>query len=226
MDASATASGCADALTAGQAGIVATNLTYLAFVDLLKKTETPRSTVAIVGSGARACAAIAACQSLGFQVICVTSRSWISTEALHESESAQRLRRLGALPTLWPNVTDPVQSSNFSREMRMQFREIAASANVFIQTVAVDSLSTDARQISQTIPWSQTRRDALVCDLVYGPSPGPFLASAEKEALARVGGIEMLTKYSARLVEFFTGQQLSRSLLHAAALRVCTRPFP
>lgn len=217
---SARLSGCADALTLSDQGVVALNGTYDAFCEILEMAGNQRALAIVVGSGSRACAAVAACQACGFQVIAVTSRSWTSTEVLHESESAERLRELGALTTLWPKQAEAT-TTNFSREMRMQFSELAASANVLIQTAPVDPRDEDARTVRKMIAWSQTRRDALVCDLVYGSAPGPFLAGAEREGLARVGGIEMLTRRVSRLMEAFTGSRPPRATLHAAALRLC-----
>lgn len=142
---------------------------------------------------------------------------------LHESESAERLRRLGALPTLWPAQAASAATTAFSREMRLQFRELAASANVLIQTVAIDPATEDALLLAHTVPWSQTPRDAVVCDLVYGPAPGPYLVEAERQGLARVGGVEMLTRRGTRLIETWTGRRPLRASLHAAAVRVCMR---
>jgi len=224
-DEGATRSGCADMLMVTPSGVLASNTMYGTFVEWLESAVSNRSTAVVVGSGARACAVVAACQTLGFQVIGVTSRSWTSTEVLHESESAERIRGLGALPTLWPAHAGSVASTAFSREMRLQFRELAASANVLIQTVAIDPSTEDALLLARTVPWSQTPRDAVVCDLVYGPAPGPYLVEAERQGLARVGGVEMLTRRGTRLIETWTGRRPPRASLHAAAVRVCMRSY-
>lgn len=214
---------CADTLMAAPAGVLAANTFFDTCAAWLASTVSRRSTAVVVGSGARACAVVAACQAMEFQIIGVTSRSWSCTEALHESPSAERIRKLGGLPTLWPGTEATEASSNFSREMRLQFSELARSANVLIQTVAVDPSTEDVVRLAHTAPWSEAQQDAVVCDLLYGPVPGPYLIEAERHGLHRVGGVEMLTRRGIRLIETWTGQCPPRAPVHATALRACMR---
>lgn len=216
-------SGCADTLVAREGGVLADNALHSAFAGWLVDAVPRRATAVVLGSGARACAVVTACRSLEFPVVGVASRSWTSTEALHESESAERIRQLGGLPTLWPGSLPTEASSRFSREMRLQFTELARSANLLVQTVAVDPSSEDARRLARTVPWRDAQQDAVVCDLVYGPAPGPYLIEAERYGLERTGGVEMLTRRAVRLIETWTGQRPPRARLSAEALRVCVR---
>ena len=216
-------SGCADTLMATGGGVFADNALFKAFSTWLNEAVPRRATAVVMGSGARACSVVAACRHLEFPVIGVTSRSWTSTETLHESDSADRIRQLGGLPTLWPGTDLSETSSHFSREMRLQFSELARSAALIVQTVAVDPSTGDARRLARTVPWRDARQDAVVCDLVYGPAPGPYLVEAERYGLERVGGVEMLTRRAVRLIETWTGQRPPRARLSAEALRVCVR---
>jgi shikimate dehydrogenase len=223
VEESARRADCADVLLNGPRGVVAHNIAYGAFVDLFEGVK-QRGTVAIIGSGPSACAAVAACRDLGFPVIGVTSRSFKSTEVLCESSAAERMRRLGALPTLWPASGSGSGISHFSREMRLQFAELAASACLLVQTVAMDPSAPDAPLLARLVPWPKTRRDAFVCDLVYGAIPSPFLVESRGQDLAGVGGIEMLTRRGLQLIETWTGRLPPRACLHAAVSRMCMRP--
>jgi len=216
-------SGHANMLMGTSSGVFGHDTTYEAFLEALEGVPAPRSTAVVVGAGASAFAAVAACRQLGFQFIGITSRSWLSTEALHDSPAAAKLRGLGALPTLWPGPSGPSPSTRFSQEMRLQFRELTASAQVIIQTVPVPPSSKDARLLSGVVPWSQTRSDAVVCDLVYGGPPGPFLVEANRHGLTGIGGVEMLTTRGLRMLETWTGMRPPREPVHAAALQACAR---
>lgn|GEM_PF-655860 len=220
---SARHSGYADMLMGTSSGVFGHDTTYEAFVEVLDTVPAPRSTAVVVGAGAPAFAAVAACRQLGFQFIGITSRSWLSTEVLHDSPAAAKLRTLGALPTLWPSPIGASPTTRFSQEMRLQFLEIAASAQVIIQTVPVAPSSKDARLLSRVVSWSQTRSDATVCDLVYGGPPSPFLVEAHRHGLTGIGGVEMLTTRGLKMLETWTGMRPPREPIHAAALRACAR---
>lgn len=217
---------CADVLLHSPRGVVAHNIAYEAFVDLFDGAVKQRGTAAIIGSGGLARAAVAACKALGFSVVGVTSRSFASTEVLCESLAAERLRELGALPTLWPDSLPGAVRSHFSREMRLQFSELAASASLLVQTIPLDPSAPDALQLARLVPWPKTRRDAFVCDLVYGAVPGPFLVESRGQGLTGVGGIEMLTRRGLQLIERWKGKLPPRACLHAAVSRMCARTGP
>ncbi|MCL2823286.1 MAG: hypothetical protein FWD57_04780 [Polyangiaceae bacterium] len=223
QEASTGKTGCADMLIRTPSGIVAHDTTYEAFLETLGAVRAPRSTAVVIGSGPAACAAVGACNHLGFQVVGVTSRSWVSTEVLHESESASKLRSLGALPTLWPTLNDDVQTTKFSREMRLQFREFAAFAQVIIQTVTVDPASEDADRIANIIPWDQARKEAMVCDLMYGGNPSPFLLKAQERGFTSIGGVDLLTTRGLRMMDKWVGKRPTRAPIVAAAVRACAR---
>lgn len=225
VEESARRADCADVLLNGPGGVVAHNVAYGAFVDLFEGVK-QRGTAAIIGSGSLACAAVAACKVLGFSVIGVTSRSFTSTQVLCESSAAERMRKLGALPTLWPESLPGAVISHFSREMRLQFSELAASANLLVQTVPMDPSAPDAPLLASLVPWPKTRRDAFVCDLVYGAVPGPFLVESRGQGLTGVGGIEMLTRRGLQLMETWTGRLPPRACLQDAVSRMCMRPGP
>ena len=218
LDESASRAGCATTLLSNRSGvIVAYNTMYSAFVEHLQEAVRPGTTAVVVGAGARAAAAVACCRTMGFQVVGVTSRSWRSTEALHERTSAERLRELDALTTLWPALSSGVSSTHFSEVMRLQFREIASSSSVLFQTVPVAADSPDAADLVQLVDWPRARRDAVVVELAYGAKPSPFLRAAKRQELTTFGGVEMLSKQAARLVETWTGLRPPQAALARAA---------
>src|SRR6185369_608486 len=77
--------------------------------------ERPKLRAAVIGAGGAGLAAIAACKRAGFKVVCVTSRSWIDSEAMFDSKSALQARKLGALISLWPKRDDPQLASKASQ---------------------------------------------------------------------------------------------------------------
>ncbi|HNS95571.1 MAG TPA: hypothetical protein PLJ27_19545 [Polyangiaceae bacterium] len=220
---SAERTSCVNMLMSTSAGIFGHDIHYDTWQDRLAVIAPPRSTALILGTGPAAVAAVAACRQLDFQLIGITTRSWISTEKLHDSPLADRFRQMGALPVLWPMSRECSASSRFSQQMRLQFGELASSAQALIQTIAVSPSSEDARLLASVIPWTQTRQDAVVCDLIYGASTSPFLAEAQRRGLTGIGGIEILTMRGLRIIETWTGQSPPRQLIHAAALDACAR---
>ena len=124
---------------------------------------------------------------------------------------------------MWPSADDTIQTTNFSREMRLQFCELATFAQAIIQTVPVDPSSDDIENITNIIPWGQALKDAVVCDLVFGSQPSPFLQEAEKRSLQAISGIDMLTTRGLRMAETWTGMRPPRAPIHAAAVRACGR---
>jgi shikimate dehydrogenase len=223
VDGSVERSGCADMLVRRSSEIVVYDTTYAAFLEVLSAVPSPRSTAVVIGAGPAACAAVGACRELGFQIVGVTSRSWISTEVLHESVAAEELRELGALPTMWPFADSAIESTKFSREMRLQFRELTTFAQTIIQTVAVDPSSSDILHIADIVPWDKLRKDTIVCDLVCGSKPSPFMLEAQKRGLTGIAGVDMLTTRGLRMMETWKGRRPPRAPVLAAAVRASAR---
>ena len=223
QDLSSQQSGCADMLVRTGSRIIAYDTTYEAFLETLALVPTPRSVAVVIGAGPAALSAVCACRELGFHIVGVTSQSWISTETLHESEDAEKLRHLAALPTLWPTNSNDVETTKFSREMRLQFSEFARLAQVVIQTAPLDPSSDDIHRVSRIISWPQTRKDTLVCDLAFGSRPSPFVAEAQRHGRSAISGIDMLTTRGLRMMEIWTGLRPPLAPIRAAAIRTCEK---
>lgn len=101
VDASAQRARVVDTLVADTSGtVVGYSTDALGLADLLERKSVSPATVVMFGAGTQAMAAAAACETIGAKVIGTTSRSWKSTEELHEAPAAERLRSMGLLTML------------------------------------------------------------------------------------------------------------------------------
>lgn len=186
---------------------------------LLDRVSTPMCAV-VIGSGVIAAAAAASCLTMGTKVVAMTSRSWTSTEALHESEGASRLRELGVLAALWPCALAATSHSKFSDVLRLQFADMAASADIIVHATrafAPDGENPD--DVLGVVPWDRVKPGALVCDMDYRTGGGPFADYARSRGLAVVTGLDMLALQAARTVEVWTGLRPPLAPVHMAATR-------
>ena len=88
-------------------------------------------------SGGAALAALVACRRLGFKVVCMTSRSWIDTEAVYDAPSrARAARSLGALTAPWPRPDETAPSGKLSQALRLQWGELVAHADCIVQATS------------------------------------------------------------------------------------------
>lgn len=212
IDSSAVRTGVVTTVVREQDKLIGYDARVLGMVDRWQPRLSGGLTAMVIGAGAGGTAAVASCQLLGIAVVGVTSRSWTNTEALHESESAQRMRALGALPMLWPQPASAQPTTHFSRAMRLQFHEFLASAQLVVQATGAPS-----RSVAALIDWNRLRRDALVVDLVYGPGKSPFLEAAQSRGLEVLEGIDMLVSQCARMLELFTGLRPALATLRESA---------
>jgi shikimate 5-dehydrogenase len=220
-DVSARRAGAADTIATGRGGrLTAFNCEVLGMTDQLRARGASPKTAVVLGAGQRAAVALAACEALGVAVVAVTSRSWVSTEALHESERAETLRSLRALTALWPSAPAAAPSTHFSEVMRLQFADLAASADLVVQATPATMLDGSlSRDLLAAVPWDRLKPDALVCDLVFRKGPGPFLDEARARGLATLSGIEMVSRQASRAVEIWTGLRPRLDALQTAAER-------
>lgn len=194
--------------------IVAHNTDVPALVSELKALGPKElGTAAILGAGGAASAALAACRELGVRVVAVTTRSFATSEELHESETAVALRDKGALTVLWPSDA-PAETSNASMALRLQWDDLVAGADVIIQaTSARDQAPTRA------IPWTRVKPTAVLLDLVYWPLETPFLAAARARGLRAENGVGMLVKQGALAFERWLGVAPSETVMRDAVIR-------
>ncbi len=172
-----------------------------------------RGTAAILGSGGAASAALAACRELGVRVVAMTSRSFSSSEALHESDVAASLRTAGALTVLWPTDA-PAETSHASMALRLQWDDLVAAADVVVQ-------ATSARDQgpARAVPWHRVKADAVALELGYSPAETPFLAAARARGLRSDNGVGMLVKQGALAFERWLGVAPDERVMRDAVLR-------
>ncbi len=204
-------------------GLLALNTDVPALADELRALQPATATALIVGAGGAASAALAACKELGVRVVAMTSRSWTSSEALYDSEIAEAFRARGALTVPWPHDDDNAErvGSNVSTALRLQWNDLAASADILIQATSVGMPGgrDQGHAVAACVPWKAVPRRAVAYDLVYGPNDTPFVAAAKGAGIKAAGGIGMLARQGALSVERWLGQSVPYTVLLDAARR-------
>jgi shikimate dehydrogenase len=221
LDVSAQRARVADTLALDRSGsVVGYSTDALGMADLLQRKMVSLTTVVMFGAGTQAMAASAACEALGAKVVGTTSRSWKSTEELHEAPAAERLRSMGLLTMLWPDRNAKPSPSHFSEVMRLQFADLASSADLLVQaTPAGATVGADGDRIAEAVPWSKLRPKTVVCDLTYRTGPTALLKAAQDNHLTTVHGLEVLLDQAARTLEVWTGLRPPLAPLQLAAER-------
>jgi shikimate dehydrogenase len=178
----------------------------------------PKSRVAIIGGGGAALAALVACKRLGFQIVCMTSRSWINSETMFDSPTAERARSLGALTSLWPRRDEPAASSKGSQVLRLQWTELAAQADCVIQATSAGMVGADpGEEVCDVLSWDRLPAHALAYDVVYIPRVTPFLRRAQAHGLRAAGGLGMLARQAQIAVNLWLGQTPPLDVMRIAA---------
>lgn len=194
--------------------VVAHNTDVPAIVSELERLDPKeRGTAAILGAGGAAAAALRACRDLGVRVVAMTTRSFSSSEELHESEKAVALRDAGALTVLWPTDA-PAETSNASMALRLQWADLVAGADIVVQ-------ATSARDAgpARAIPWPRLKPGAVALELVYSPSETPFLAAARARGLRADNGVGMLVKQGALAFQRWLDVAPDERVMRDAVLR-------
>jgi shikimate dehydrogenase len=221
IDASAQRVGAANVLVREERGIVAYNTDAGALADEIAAATTGRSRAAILGAGGASLAALAACKSLGFPVVGVTTRSWMDTESMLESPSASRVRAAGGMAAVWPRYDMQPPTTKMSMAMRMQWTELAVLADVVIQATSAGMVGADAGdEIAAMVPFQHMPKRTLALDLVYRPEVTPFLASAREHGLVTVGGLGMLVRQAEASFRLWTKAAPPEGVMREAAERV------
>jgi shikimate dehydrogenase len=178
----------------------------------------PRLRAAVIGGGGAALAALSACKKLGFAITCMTSRSWSSSERVHESPSAETARAMGALTMPWPKADDVAPTGKLSQAMRMQWSELAAGADAIIQATSAGMHGADpGEDVSGLVPWEKLPEHAVAYDLVYTPRNTPFLRAAREHGMTAEGGLGMLVRQAALAIELWTGYEAPLDAMRRAA---------
>lgn len=180
-----------------------------------------RGRAVVIGAGGAALAAVAACKRLGFALVGVTTRSWSHTEAIHESKSAERVRALGGMAAVWPTGDQAVAVTKLSMEMRLQWSELARSADLVIQATSAGMLGgAPGEPIAALVPFSAMRKDAAVLDVIYRPERTPFLVAAEAAGLRTASGLGMLVRQAEATYRIWLGQEPPEGVMRRAGLAV------
>lgn len=178
----------------------------------------PRIRAAIIGGGGAALAALIACRKLGFRLVCVTSRSWNSSEAVLEAETAQAARAMGALTMPWPKFDDVVASGKLSQALRLQWSELCVGADCVIQATSAGMLDRDpGEDVSGIVPWARLPPHAVAYDVVYNPRDTPFVCAAREQGLTVVDGLGMLVRQAALSIQLWTGHSPPLDRMRRAA---------
>jgi shikimate dehydrogenase len=166
----------------------------------------PRLRAAIIGGGGAALAALVACKKLGFALVCMTSRSWASSELVLEAEAAQVARSMGALVMPWPHPDENAPTGKLSQALRLQWSELAAGADLVIQATSAGMRGGDpGEDVSGIVPWARMTEHAVAYDVVYNPRETPFLRAAGERGLVAVDGLGMLVRQAALSISLWTG---------------------
>jgi shikimate dehydrogenase len=201
--------GAANVLVRADDGrVVAHNTDADALADdlALLLAERPRLRAAVIGSGGAALAALIACRKLGFRVVCMTSRSWTSSEAVLDAEAAQTARTMGALTMPWPRPDDVTSSGKLSQALRLQWSELCAGADCVIQATSAGMHGGDpGEDVSAVVPWDRLTEGAVAYDVVYNPPVTPFLRAAAARKLVAANGLGMLVRQAALSIQLWTG---------------------
>jgi shikimate dehydrogenase len=219
VDASAEKIGAANTLVRSQGRVVAYNTDAAGLADDLTALGAAGRTVAIIGAGGAARAAVAAAISIGANLIAVTTRSWDQSEALVGSPRAEEFRALGALPCGWPIAAEGQgSSSRLSEAMRLQWGDIAASSEIVIQaSTAGMKGASSGETIASILPWERLRKDVLIYDLVYNPKETPILRAAREHGLRQSGGVGMLARQGAHALSLWLKVTANVDTMRAAA---------
>ncbi len=169
--------------------------------------DRPRQRAAILGAGGAGLGALVACRKLGFQVICMTSRSWVDSESMVEAPTAKLARSFGALTVLWPRLGEQPAATKLSQELRLQWGELVGKADCVIQATSAGMHGADpGEDVSRLVPWSRLPAHAVAYDLVYNPPDTAFLREARARGLLALGGLGMLVRQAALAFEIWIGK--------------------
>ena len=195
--------------------IAAYNTDALALTVELRRDRPPRS-VAIIGSGGAARAAVAASRALGADRIVVIGRRWTEPAARDTWANAEDFRALGATVVAWPA---PGGGS--------EWEALAAASDIVLQATSAGMKGADdGRAVSDVVPWSRLARGALAYDVVYNPLQTPFLAAAGAHGFEARGGLGMLVGQAALSIELWLGVAAPREAMADAAERALSLKSP
>jgi shikimate dehydrogenase len=163
---------------------------------------------------------VAACRELGVRVVVMTTRSWVSSEAVYESPVAEAFRAKGVLTVPWPRHDPDRGGSHLSSAFRLQWHDLAASADVVVQATSAGLAGGEgAHGVAALVPWADLGPHAVALDVMYGPRETPFLALARQAGLRSADGLGMLARQGALSLAAWLGVDPPLEVMRAAAMR-------
>jgi shikimate dehydrogenase len=221
VDPSAERAGAANVLLRTPQGKVrALNTDVPALVDELRELGARSTSAVVIGAGGAGAAAVAACRALGVRVIAMTTRSWVSSEAVYENPLAEGFRAQGVLTVPWPQFDPDRSKSHVSSAFRLQWRDLAASADIVVQATSAGLGGTEgAHAVAALIPWSDMPAHTVALDVMYGPRETPFLAVARRTGLKSADGLGMLARQGALSLSAWLGVEAPLEVMRQAAMR-------
>ncbi|HEU4409708.1 MAG TPA: shikimate dehydrogenase [Polyangiaceae bacterium] len=221
VDPSAETAGAANVLVRTPASKVrALNTDVPALVDELRELGARSTSAVVIGAGGAGAAAVAACRALGVRVIAMTTRSWVSTEAVYENQVAEGFRAQGVLTVPWPEFDPDRSNSHVSSAFRLQWHDLAASADIVVQATSAGLGGTEgAHGVAALVPWSDMPAHAVALDVMYGPRETPFMAMARQAGLKSADGLGMLARQGALSLSAWLGVEAPLEVMRQAAVR-------
>ena len=188
----------------------------------------PIESIAIIGTGATACSAIAAARQLGATTVVAYGRRHSFTDSLYETANLlgyQRYRGFqsrfldeapaelseydAVISTIPPHAADPLAAQLIAAAL--------PSAPEGANTVAKLRESPEVEAHRSAPPLVETRGlFGTLLDVVYDPSPTELMATWSVLGGAVVGGERMLLHQAAKQVELMTGQPAPLAAMEAA----------
>ncbi len=219
VDPSAAEAGAANVIAFDAEGrLVAHNTDVGALAAEVSELTSGRSRAAVLGAGGAGAAAVVACRRLGFAVVGVTTRSWGDTVSMLESDSARRLRDLGALTSIWPSRDDASSITKLSMAMRLQWTELAETADVVIQATSAGMLGGPAgEEVASVVPFERMPSGSVALDLVYRPAVTPFLQRAADSGRLARSGLGMLVRQAEASYRIWLGADAPPGVMRGAA---------
>jgi shikimate dehydrogenase len=210
--------GAANVIVRDRTGrLSAHNTDVLALVEELSRLAPAARSVAIIGNGGAALAAVLSCRQLGMDRIGVVARSWRAGADTSTWQKADGFRRMGATVIAWPDTT-------YSGQVEVQgvshnaWEAWVTSSDVIVQATSAGMLGgAPGEAVRDIVPWLQLDSTLLAYDVVYNPPSTPFLEAARAAGLKSEGGLGMLIAQASHAFELWLRQRPPREVMRSAA---------
>lgn len=177
-----------------------TNTDIDGFIYPLKKLNLKKKTSMVLGSGGAARSVIQGLINLQLSQIIIISRN---KKSLNE---------------LISNFKDDIQIKGFLNT-NTGIENLIEETDLIVNTTPVGMSKTttsDALPFGQSF-WKTIKSNTIVYDLVYNPSPTPFLKYCDKKGCMTIDGVQMLIAQGAKSLSFWTnGLEIPFDVMHDA----------